>query len=44
MIWSAPAVWPGPEDVFFLIEVQSTGGPRMALRMLRYVALHGYQL
>ena len=44
VIWSAPAVWPGPEDVFFLIEVQSTGEPRMALRMLRYVALHGYQL
>ena len=44
VIWSAPAVWPGPERVFFLIEVQSTEERRMALRMMRYVAMHGYQL
>ena len=42
VIWSAP--WPGTERTYFQIEVQSTVAQNMALRMLRYVALHGFRL
>ena len=44
VIWSAPDAWPGMECTYFQIEVQSRPEPEMALRMLRYVVLHSFQV
>ena len=44
LIWSHPDAWPDAGRTYFLIEVQSTKEPDMALRMLRYVTLHGFQV
>ena len=47
LIWSAPSARQGEDDrkrMFYLVEVQSTVEPDMALRMINYVSLHGMQL
>ena len=47
LIWSAPSARQGADDgerMFYLVEVQSTVEPDMALRMINYVSLHGMQL
>ncbi len=44
VIWSSPDAWPGTACTCFQIEVQSTVERNMALRMLRYMALHSFQL
>ena len=44
VIWSSPDAWPGAACTYFHIEVQSTVEQNMALRMLRYVALHSFRL
>ena len=47
LIWSAPSARQGENDrkrMFYLVEVQSTVEPDMALRMINYVSLHGMQL
>ena len=44
VIWSSPDAWPGAACTYFHIEVQSTVERNMALRMLRYVALHSFRL
>ena len=44
VIWSSPDAWPGVACTYFQIEVQSKPEPDMALRMLRYVVLHSFQV
>ncbi len=44
VIWSSPDAWPDAACTYFHIEVQSTVEQNMALRMLRYVALHSFRL
>lgn len=44
VIWSSPDTWPGAAFTYFQIEVQSTVKQNMAMRILRYMVLHGFQL
>ncbi len=44
VIWSSPDAWPGAACTYFHIEVQSTVQQNLALRMLRYMALHSFRL